>query len=196
MPRYVKAGKGRQSCTCVRGFIWKLVQQWLLATGGGHAWGSPSSYSDRIEEPSRKYTVIKSFFDRLIKEAGPKLRNLVDKLREKGAITPQQRENVMKTLGQQHLEADYAPSLLFEIVLKSVEKDDINFDRLLLALRDLELGDLADELYSASRLTPPHLDDQEMEHDNAHFSDGPSTDQPINTSSEKMGEETSLFDSG
>ena len=174
-----------------------------MATGGGHVWASPapSSHSDRIEEPSRKYSVVKLFFDRLVKEAGPNLRVLVDKLREKGAITPQQRENVVKTLRQQHLKDDYAPSLLFEIVLRSVEKDDINFDRLLLALRELKLGDLADELHSASVPTPPHVhlqqDDQEMEHDNAHFDNDPLTDQPmINTSSKKIGEEMSIFDSG
>ena len=178
-------------------FIWNRK----MATGGGHAWPSStsSSYSDRTEEPSRKHAVIKAFFDRLVKEAGPKLRDLVDKLREKGAITPQQRENVVKTLRQQHLEKDYAPSLLFEIILKSVENDDINFDRLLLSLRDVELGDLADELYhNASVTTPPHQEDHEMEHDNAHYDDDrPSPGQPTSTSSEKMGgEEMSMFDSG
>lgn len=201
----VTAGKGRQPPRSMVGALFgntSIFKCSEMATGGGHTWASPapSSHSDWIEEPSRKYAAIKSFFDRLVKEAGPNLRVLVDKLREKGAITPQQRENVVKTLRQQHLKDDYAPSLLFEIVLKSVEKDDINFDRLLLALRELKLGDLADELHSASVSTPPHVhllqDDQEMEHDNAHFGDGPSTDQPINTSSKKIGEEMSMFDSG
>ena len=167
-----------------------------MATGGGHGWASPGSYSDRFEEPSRKYAVIKSFFDRLVKETGVKVRDLVDKLREKRAITPQQRENVVKTLGQQHLAADYAPCLLFEIILNSVEHDDINFDRLLLALRELGLGNLADKLYSASLST--HLADEQeiMEHDDANINGDPSIDQPNETSSEKMREETSLFDSG
>ena len=164
-----------------------------MATRGGHGWGS---HYDRIEEPSRKYAVIKSFFDRLVKETGAKVRDLVDKLREKGIITQQQRENVVKTLRQQHLVTDYAPSLLFEVVLKSVEHDDINFDRLLLALRELRLDDLADKLSSALS-TPPHLlGEQEMEHDDARINGGPLTDQLSDTSSDKIREEMSLFDSG
>ena len=129
-----------------------------MATGGR---------SPVLEASSLKRGAIESLFDRLVDETKTEVRDTTERLFERGAIDRQQKESVIKTLSQHHLETDYAASLLFQLVVKNVEQDDRRFDRLLLALRDLELDNLADELLQASVAMPhpPNFNpEQAMEH--------------------------------
>ena len=166
-----------------------------MATGG-RSWGSLSSCSERDEEPSLKYAVTRSFFDRLVQKIGVKVRDLLYKLRQQGVITPQQRDDVIKTLEQQQLEDDYAPSFLFDIVLKNIQKNDTIFDWLLLVLRESGFADLTDEMYRAYASHFPGV--QEMEHDDAHFSCGGGSFavQPTDASSKTTERQMSSCDSG
>ena len=166
-----------------------------MAEGGS----SPvPNFLPEIEETSRKYVAIESLFERLVQETKTEVRDSAQKLFERGAIDREQKESVIKTLSRHHLETDYAASSLFELVLRNVEQDDRHFDRLLLALRDLEFFDIADDLLRASKLHP--LDpapEQALEHN--FEGGGNSSDPSINGdhSLKKIGgEEWSLYDSG
>jgi hypothetical protein len=146
------------------------------------------------EEPSRKYTAIESLFEQLVNKVKTEIRDSTEKLFERGAIKRDQKENVMKTSNQRHLETEYAASLLFRAVLTNVENDDRHFDRLLLALRDLEMNQLADDLQKASIVVHPltanphqQIDDNGGASHNASGTD---------TSVKKINEELSLYDSG
>ena len=148
--------------------------------------------SSLVEEPaSRKRGAIESLFDRLVEETKTEVRDSTEKLFQRSAINQQQKESVIKTLSKHHLETDYAASVLFQLVLKNVEDDDRHFDRLVFALRDMELDKLAEELRRASLVAggphpPTSMDETEMEHD------------VLPDSPKKMGghEELSLYDSG
>lgn len=160
-----------------------------MAEGGS----SPPAFPE-VDEISRKYVAIESLFERLVQETKIEVRDSAQKLFERGAIDREQKESVIKTLSRHHLETDYAASALFELVLKNVEKDDRHFDRLLLALRDLEFFDIADALLRASKLHP--LDpapNQVLEHNFEGGGDPGNGDSPL----KKIGgEELSLYDSG
>ena len=166
-----------------------------MAEGGS----SPATnFFPEVEETSRKYVAIESLFERLVQETKTEVRDSAQKLFEKGAIDREQKESVIKTLSRHHLETDYAASSLFELVLKNVEQDDRHFDRLLLALRDLEFFDIADDLLRASKLHP--LDptpEQALEH---NFKGGGDSNNPSNGDPPQKkkigGEELSLYDSG
>ena len=188
-----------------RGSGWRLgyygehyieSSQKIMAEGGP----SPDLFAE-VEEPSisRKYVSIESLFERLVQETKIEVRDSAQKLFERGAIDREQKESVIKTLSRHHLETDYAASSLFEHVLNNVERDDRHFDRLLLALRDLEFFDIADDLLQASKLHP--LDpapEQAMEHNfkgSDMYSNDPSDGDP--PPKKKIdGEELSLYDSG
>ena len=151
-----------------------------------------------LEAPSLKRGAIESLFDRLVDETKTEVRDSTERLFERGAIDRQQKESVIKALSQHHLETDYAASLLFQLVMTNVERDDRHFDRLLLALRDLELDKLADELLQASVAMPHQTDsdlEQSMEHDGGNTT---SSTLPTRNQSKKMGarEKMSLDDSG
>ena len=148
------------------------------------------------EERSRKYIAIESLFDRLVDKTKTEVRDSTEKLLERGAINQEQKMNVMKTLNLHHLETDYAASLLFRAVLTNVESDDRHFDRLLLALRDLEMDQLADDLQKAS-VERPETANSNQKMDKDHLKGGASHNGGgTGPSIKKVGEELSLHDSG
>ena len=150
-----------------------------------------SGYNMLSEEPSRKCAAIESLFEQLVHKAKTEVRDSTEKLLERGAINREQKENVMKILNQHHLETDYAASLLFRAVLTNVEHDDRHFDYLLLALRDLEMDQLAEDLQKASVLHPQAVNpNQQMGKDSSHSAGG------TDTSVKKVDEKLSLYDSG
>ena len=146
------------------------------------------------EEPSRKYAAIESLFEQLVDGVKTEIRDSTEKLLEKGAINQEQKENVIKISNQRHLETDYAASLLFRAVLTNVEDDDRHFDRLLLALRDLEMDQLADDLLKASVVAHSQTANARQQIDDnggaSHNASG------TDTSMKKMNEGLSLYDSG
>ena len=171
-------------------------QRFNMAEGGSSP-PAPNFFPEG-EEASRKYVAIESLFERLVHETKTEVRDSTQKLFERRAINREQKESVIKTLSRHHLETDYAASALFELVLKNVEQDDRHFDRLLLALRDLEFFDIADDLLRASKLHP--LDpapEQALERnfEGDDYGNDPSNGDP--TLKKKIGgEELSLYDSG
>lgn len=164
---------------------------------GGSSTPAPNFFPE-VEEPSRKYVAIESLFERLVQETKNEVRDSAQKLFERGAIDRVQKENVIKTLSRHHLETDYAASSLFELILKNVERDDRHFDRLLVALRDLEFFNIADDLLRASKLHP--LDPAPEQALEPTFEGGGDSHSPTNGDppvEKKNGdEELSLYDSG
>ncbi|MCG8623967.1 MAG: hypothetical protein MJE68_18500, partial [Proteobacteria bacterium] len=146
------------------------------------------------EEPCRKHAAIESLFEQLVDGIKTEIRDSTEKFLERGAINQEQKENVMKISNQRHLEADYAASLLFRAVLTNVEDDDRHFDRLLLALRDLEMDQLADDLLKASVVVHSQTSNAHQQMDDnggaSHSTSG--TDTPL----KKTNEDLSLYDSG
>lgn len=117
-----------------------------MATGGC----TPTPpLSPSKEEPSHKYSAILSTYERLVKAAEYRLTDLVQKLYETEAITETQKETILKISSQEHLDADYSASSLVRFVLKNVECDDRHFDRMLLALRNLKMDGIVEELLGA-----------------------------------------------
>ena len=154
------------------------------------------SYSE--EEPSPKCLAIVHCFERLVVETENKsVREVTEKVLERGAINVTQNDNVRKTLSQHHLEANYSASLLFKFVLSNVQRDDRHFDRLVLALRDLEMDGLADELLKPSKnqSSPDNSPGPAREPNGTHHA--ASTDAPIvDPSNSRVGEDVSFCDSG
>lgn len=154
--------------------------------------GSSPGHFALLEEPShRKRAAIEALFDRLVEKTKNEVRDSTEKLFERGAIDMDQKETVIKTLSLNHLQTDYAASLLFRLILKNVEdRDDRHFDRLVYALRDMELDGLANELLRASEIKtrPSNLSAEQAMEQDLSIPDPP---KKIAT-----GEEFSLYDSG